>query len=87
MTQISQWNDQTQANIFTYSLGGDADGICRQISCAANSLFTPVKDSDDLATTLLNFLPFLAATLNNTQPAWTDTYTDHGGLGKVISVA
>jgi len=86
---IKELNSKHDANIFTYSLGKEADKtVTKYIACNMNGLFENIENSLDLQKAMNSYYLLLSAGINRqNQVIWAEPYKDFFGLGLVTTAA
>jgi Mg-chelatase subunit ChlD len=89
LSLITELNAKHDANIFTYSLGKEADKtVTKYIACNMNGAFENIENSLDLQKAMNSYYLLLSAGINRqNQVIWAEPYQDFFGLGLVTTAA
>ena len=81
--------DYPQPNLFTLSMGDDADNsVPAMLACAFHGVWASVSDAQDPLSQLASFFAFFALALTNEdRTVWSDIYEDASGAGLVTTAS
>ena len=81
--------DYPQPNLFTLSMGDDADNAMpAMFACAFDGVWASVSDGQDPLSQLASFFAFFALSLTNEdRVVWADLYEDASGAGLVTTAS
>ena len=81
--------DYPQPNLFTLSMGDDADNaVPAMLACAFHGVWASVSDAQDPLSQLASFFAFFALALTNEgRTVWSDIYEDASGAGLITTAS